>query len=164
MAVFIFATALDLGSRTKPEVGNGMGNHPMTITVTCACRGQVACMCIAGDVDLMDPVDLSQAQRQLASVTCETLFVDLAGVTFGGAALVHYLYALAARLPGAATWLCGSSGMTATIIKLTGLDQVATLRDGLPKDWATAPASTSNSEWRLPTGHPALGTTQPVAT
>ncbi|MEU7827249.1 hypothetical protein [Catellatospora sp. NPDC049111] len=134
----------------------------MIITVTCAGQGRVACVCIAGDVDLLDPVDVRLAQRQLAGVTCETLFVDLAGVTFGGAALVHYLYALSARVPGAAVSLCGAPGITKQIIKLTGLDQMAVVRDDLPQDWATAAASTPTSEKRLPVGHPAGAKPQPA--
>ncbi len=134
----------------------------MVITVTCACQGRVACVCITGDVDLLDPADVSLAQRQLAGVTCETLFVDLAGVTFGGAALVRYLYALSARVPGAAVSLCGAPGITKQIIELTGLDRLAVVRDDLPQDWATAPAPASTSEKRLPAGHPALAEPQPA--
>lgn len=134
-----------------------MEKHPMIITVTCACQGRVACMCIAGDIDLMDPADVGMAQRQLARVSCETLYVDLAGVTFGGAALVNYLYALSARLPGAAISLCGAPGITTQIIKLTGLDRVAALHDSLPEQWATASTTSATSEQRLPEGGPAWG-------
>lgn len=134
----------------------------MIITVTCTCQGRVACMCIIGDVDLIDPADVGLAQRRLADVSCETLYVDLAGVTFGGAALVRYLYALSARLPGAAISLCGAPGITTEVIKLTGLDQVAVLRDNLPQDWATAAAATSTSPQRLPAGRAALGEPQPA--
>ncbi|WP_144127887.1 hypothetical protein [Catellatospora sichuanensis] len=55
--------------------------------------------------------------------------MDLAGVTFGGAGLVHCLYALSARLPGVAITLCGPSGITRQVIVLTWLDQVAALCD-----------------------------------
>ncbi len=137
----------------------------MVITVTRACQGRVACMCIAGDVDLLDSGDISLAQRQLAVVSCETLYVDLTDVTFGGAALVHYLYALAARLPGAAISLCGAPGITHQILELTGLDQVAALRDSIPEDWATPSAAASTSaasERRLPVGRAALGRPQPA--
>ncbi|WP_147433086.1 STAS domain-containing protein [Catellatospora citrea] len=137
-----------------------MEKHPMTITVTCTCQGRVARMRIAGDVDLMDAVDVSLARDRLAGMSCQVLFVDLAGVTFGGSALVHYLYALSARLPGAELSLCGASGLTTQIIKLTGLDQVAVLRDTLPPDWATA--GTSSSERGLSAGRPALGKPQPA--
>lgn len=154
--MLVSATALDLGRPYEPEVGYDVESHPMIISVTYARQGRVACVCIAGDVDLLDPVDVGLAQRQLADVTCETLFVDLAGVTFGGAALVHFLYALSARVPGAAVSLCGAPGITKQIIKLAGLDQMAVVRDDLPKDWATGTAWTSIPEKCLPAGHPAL--------
>lgn len=134
----------------------------MIISMTCARQGRVACVCIAGDVDLLDPLDVGLAQRRLAAVACEILFVDLAGVTFGGAALVRFLYALSARVPGAAVSLCGAPGITREIIKLTGLDQVAVVRDDLPQDWATALAPGSTSEMGPQAGHPARVRPQPA--
>ncbi|MEV0459211.1 hypothetical protein [Catellatospora methionotrophica] len=110
----------------------------------------------------MDPADVVVAQRQLAAVSCDTLFVDLAGVTFGGAALIHYLYALSARLPGAAISLCGAKDTTTQIIKLSGLDRVADVLDTVPHDWASAPPAPSTSPQRPMAGHPVIGKPQPA--
>ncbi len=133
----------------------------MNISVTRTCQGRVACICIAGDVDLIDPADVSLAQRELDGVSCESLYVDLAGVTFGGAGLVRYLYLLA-RLPGVAVTLCGPSAITRELIQLTGLDQVTTLRESLPADWATVRVMSPAAAQRLLVGRAAPVRPQPA--
>ncbi len=98
-------------------------------------------MSIAGDVDLVDPVDVDIAQRQLDSVSCEVLYVDLTSVTFGGSGLIHYLYNVSEQLPEAAITLCGPSAITRRVLELAGLNRLAAMCDRLPQDWASANAS-----------------------
>lgn len=115
----------------------------MSVSVARSGDGLVACMSIAGDTDLIDPADVDLAHRPLRRLSCEILYVDLAGVTFAGAGLMHYLYDVSASLPDGSITLCAPSALIREIIGLSGLGRVAALRDGMPEDWATAPRTTA---------------------
>ncbi len=110
----------------------------MSISVARSPEGRVACMSIAGDVDLVDPVDVDVAQRQLVGMSCDILYVDLASVTFGGSGLIHYLYNMSEQLPDVPITLCGSSAITRQVLEIAGLDRLAAMCDTLPQDWASA--------------------------
>lgn len=118
----------------------------MSISVDRSGDRRVACMYISGDVDLVDPVDVGIAQRQLGGVFCNVLFVDLAGVTFGGSALIRYLYNVSEHLPDVPITLCGPSAITRRVLTLTGLDRLATVCDSLPQDWASAGPSPARDQ------------------
>ncbi|GAA2396241.1 hypothetical protein Cme02nite_64990 [Catellatospora methionotrophica] len=105
-------------------------------------------MSIAGDVDLVDPVDVDVAQRQLVGMSCDVLYVDLARVTFGGSGLIHYLYNVSEQLPDVPITLCGSTEITRQVLELAGLDGLAAMCDSLPQDWASAKTSPA-SDLRL---------------
>jgi anti-anti-sigma factor len=116
-------------------------SKPLTLVVAAAPGGSAINVRIIGDVDLLAAADLARAEQQLAATRCPLVCVDLTGITFAGAALANFLFAVSAGLPGGASMLlCGPTPATRRIIELTFLDQLATVRDDIPADWASAPA------------------------
>jgi anti-anti-sigma factor len=126
--------------------------NQMVVDVAAAPGHEAVFLQIAGDVDLAGEPVLASVVRQLAATRCDSVYIDLAGITFAGTTLMNFLVRLATRLPDhPATVLCRPNAMTRRLIELTSLDRVATVRADLPPDWIAPTAATA--------GFPATPTT-----
>ena len=135
-----------------------MRNPPinrMVIDLAAASGQKAVWVRIAGDVDVVGESELVSVVGRVAATRCGSVYIDLAGITFAGAALINLLFRLAVGLPGHVSMvLCRPSAMTQRMIELTSLHHVATVRANLPPDWIMPTVST---------GEPAAGPTSAAA-
>ena len=111
-------------------------NHAV-VTVSARPGAAVACVCLAGDVDLAAESALVDAANQLSLAAPRVVFLDLAAVTFGGSTLVTFLVRVLNTIPyGLSLVLCRPTPMVRRVISLTSLDLLATVRDDPPPQWA----------------------------
>ncbi|MBV1856348.1 hypothetical protein [Catellatospora tritici] len=102
----------------------------MNITMSVRPDPRVIRMWITGDVDLLEPCDVAISRRCLSLTRCATtVHVDLAGITFGGSALIHYLFALARRAEPGALHVHGAHGLVRAVIDHAFLAEVAMIHD-----------------------------------
>jgi anti-anti-sigma factor len=106
------------------------------VTVFARPGAAVACVCIAGEVDLAAESALADAANQLSVAAPRVVFIDLAAVTFGGSTLVTFLVRVLNVIPGLSLVLCRPTPMVRRVISLTSLGLVATVRDDPAPRWA----------------------------
>jgi anti-anti-sigma factor len=107
---------------------------------------------ILGDVDQSDTVQLGLAARQLVDANASTVYVDLGGTTYMGSTLLWFLVHLAngghARRP---LVLCRPSAAARRMIHITRLDEFASVRADLPRQWplddSDSPTGWSSERW-----------------
>ena len=108
----------------------------MRLSITSVADSSVDFVRILGDVDLSDTEQLCLAARRLSSDNASAVYVDLAGTTYMGSTLLGFLTRLGtdglARRP---LVLCRPSAAARRMIHLTGLDERATVRPDLPRQW-----------------------------
>jgi len=118
--------------------------HHMRLSITTASDSSVDFVRILGDVDLSDTVQLGLAARQLIDATASTVYVDLAGTTYMGSTLLGFLVHLGndghARRP---LVLCRPTAAARRMIHIAGLDELASIRPDLPRQW---PADAAESD------------------
>jgi len=93
------------------DIAPGSGQQPATVRA-------------AGDIDLTSAPQFQAALTQVAATASEVT-ADLTGVTYCDSAAIHVLFTVAesSRL----TVIIPASGPVTTMLKITGLDQVATV-------------------------------------
>jgi anti-anti-sigma factor len=110
-------------------------NH-MRLSITTAAGSSVDFVRILGDVDMSDSVELGLAAQQLIDASGSTVYVDLAGTTYMGSTLLGFLVHLGndghARRPMV---LCRPTDAARRMIHITGLDELASVRPDLPRQW-----------------------------
>jgi anti-anti-sigma factor len=108
----------------------------MRLSITTAPDSSVDFVRILGDVDLSDTEQLSLATRKLIGDSASTVYVDLAGTTYMGSTLLGFLANLGndshAQRP---LVLCRPTRAARRMIHMTGLDELATIRPDLPRQW-----------------------------
>lgn len=108
----------------------------MRLSIATAAGSSVDFVRILGDVDLSDTVQLGLAARQLIDANASTVYVDLAGTTYMGSTLLGFLVHLGndghARRPMV---LCRPTAAARRMIHITGLDEFASVRPDLPRQW-----------------------------
>ena len=100
---------------------------------------------IRGDVDLADSPALGLAARALIDADASLLYVDLGTTTLMSSPLVAFLVHISGRhgRPHRPMVLCRPTPTALKVIKMTGLDLVASIRQDLPPLWPDpAPAET----------------------
>lgn len=103
------------------------------ITVLAAPGTPTALICIDGDIDMAASAALSDATDRLSAAAPASVVIDLVGVTFACATLLTFLACLRQRLPADSTMLlCRPPAATLRLLRMTGMDQIATLRADLP--------------------------------
>ncbi|MGZ4572945.1 MAG: STAS domain-containing protein [Blastococcus sp.] len=92
---------------------------------------------IRGNVDLADSPALGLAARALIDADASLLYVDLGSTTLMSSPLVAFLVHISGRpgRPHRPMVLCRPTPMALRIIKMTGLDLVASIRQDLPPLW-----------------------------
>jgi anti-anti-sigma factor len=119
-------------------------NDHMRLSITTAPDSSVDFVRILGDVDMSDSAQLGLAARQLIDASSSPVYVDLAGTTFMGSTLLGFLVHLGndghARRPMV---LCRPSAAARRMIRITRLDEFASVRADLPRQW---PADESESD------------------
>jgi anti-anti-sigma factor len=122
----------------------------MSLSITRSPEASVDFVQIVGDVDLSDSRELGLAARQLIDADAGVIYVDLGGTTFMGSTLVAFLVHVGNNDgPGRTLVLCRPTAMALRVIRMTGLDKVATVRSDLPAQWpgqTRAPAVNWGSE------------------
>jgi anti-anti-sigma factor len=112
---------------------------PMSLSITRPPGSSVDYVQILGDVDLADSPTLDAAAGRLSEAEASVIYVDLGGVTFIGSTLVGFLVSIGsskgARRP---VVLCRPTAMACKVIRVTGLEQLATIRPDLPPQWPEA--------------------------
>jgi anti-anti-sigma factor len=108
----------------------------MRLSITRSADSSADFVRILGDVDLSDSHALGLAARQLIDANASIVYVDLAGTTFMGSTLVAFLVHVGnngrARRP---LVLCRPTTMASRVIRMTGLDELASVRADLPAMW-----------------------------
>jgi anti-anti-sigma factor len=108
----------------------------MRLSITSGPDSSVDFVRILGDVDLSDTEQLGLAARKLNGDNVSAVYVDLAGTTYMGSTLLGFLAHLGddgnARRP---LVLCRPTPVARRMIHITGLDEVATIRPDLPRQW-----------------------------
>ena len=108
----------------------------MRLSITTAPDSSVDFVRILGDVDLSDTEQLRLATRELIGDSASAVYVDLAGTTYMGSTLLGFLSRLGddgnARRP---LVLCRPTRAARRMIHITGLDERATVRPDLPRQW-----------------------------
>jgi anti-anti-sigma factor len=108
----------------------------MRLSITTAPDSSVDFVRILGDVDLADTVQLGLAARQLIDAGGSTVYVDLAGTTYLGSTLLSFLMHVGnagqARRPMV---LCRPTDAARRMIHIAGLDEFASVRPDLPRQW-----------------------------
>jgi anti-anti-sigma factor len=108
----------------------------MRLSITSGADSSVDFVRIVGDVDLSDTEQLGLAARRLVSDNASAVYVDLAGTTYMGSTLLGFLAHLGddgkARRP---LVLCRPTRAARRMIHITGLDERATVRPDLPRQW-----------------------------
>jgi anti-anti-sigma factor len=112
--------------------------NQMRLSITTAPDSAVDFVRILGDVDQSDSEQLGLAANQLIDASGSTVYVDLAGTTYMGSTLLGFLVHLGngghARRPMV---LCRPSAAARRMIHITGLDEFASVRPDLPRQWPT---------------------------
>jgi anti-anti-sigma factor len=132
--------APDPGAPTDAESWVAMVSHQMNLSITRALDTSVDCVQILGDVDLSDAHALALAADQLIEGDASEIYVDLGGTTFMGSTLVTFLV-LVGEINGHARRpmvLCRPTPMARRVIRVTGLDALASVRPDLPTLWPSA--------------------------
>lgn len=108
----------------------------MRLSIRTAPDSSVDFVRIVGDVDQSDTVQLGLAARQLVAAQGSTVYVDLGDTTYMGSTLLWFLADLAndghARRP---LVLCRPTAVARRMIRLARLDEFATVRADLPRQW-----------------------------
>jgi anti-anti-sigma factor len=108
----------------------------MKLSITRSPDSTVDFVQIRGDVDLSNSGELGLAASQLIGDEASIIYVDLGGVTFIGSTLVTFL-AHACRSSGnrRPIVVCRPTPMALRVIRMTGLDEFASVRPDLPPLW-----------------------------
>jgi anti-anti-sigma factor len=102
--------------------------HTFLITVAVLPERRRTDLVLSGDVDLDACPLLAAAVDQLADAAPHTTVVDLAAVTFAGSVLAGFLARVRAAIPaGSLLLVTGPTPMTDKVLRLTGMDQIATI-------------------------------------
>jgi anti-anti-sigma factor len=108
----------------------------MRLSIRTAPNSSVDFVRILGDVDQSDTVQLDLAARQLIDANASTVYVDLGGTTYMGSTLLWFLGHLGndghARRP---LVLCRPTRAARRMIHITRLDEFASVRADLPRQW-----------------------------
>jgi anti-anti-sigma factor len=103
----------------------------------------LACLGIAGEIDMAAEAALADAVDWLSAVMPRTVLVDVAAVTFACSTLVNLLVRLHNVLPdGASLVVCRPTPRTRLLLELTALSKIVALRDDLPPE-GVAPVAAS---------------------
>jgi anti-anti-sigma factor len=124
----------------------------MRLSITTAPDSSDDYVRILGDVDLSDTEQLGLAARELIGDNASAVYVDLAGTTYLGSTLLRFLANLGndghAHRP---LVLCRPTPTARRMIHITGLDELATVRPDLPRQWPAdareSDPSTSRDRW-----------------
>jgi anti-anti-sigma factor len=104
----------------------------LTITVLALADARSALICLGGEIDQAGFEQLSAAADRLATVAPASVIVDLGAVTFAGAALPNFVARMHDIVPNsAALVMCRSRPMIRRVLELTGMTEIATLREDL---------------------------------
>ena len=110
--------------------------NQMRLSITTAGGSSVDFVRILGDVDASDTEQLCLAAQELVDASGSTVYVDLAGTTYMGSTLLGFLVHLGndgpARRPMV---LCRPSAAARRMIHITRLDEFASVRPDLPRQW-----------------------------
>jgi anti-anti-sigma factor len=105
----------------------------LTITVRALADARSALICLGGEIDHAGFQQLSDAADRLAKTAPASVYVDLGAVTFAGATLPNFLARVHDIVPNrAALVMCRSRPLVRRVLVLTGMSEIATLREDLP--------------------------------
>jgi anti-anti-sigma factor len=117
----------------------------MQLSIRTAPDSSVDFVQILGDVDQSDTVQLDLAARQLIDARASTVYVDLGGTTYLGSTLLGFLVHLDndghARRP---LVLCRPTPVARRMIHITRLDEFASVRADLPRQWPVDDSDSSS--------------------
>jgi anti-anti-sigma factor len=140
---------------TLPELGamTIVVHEQMQVAISRSGGDPVTYVQVSGDVDITSARTLGRAARQLTDAEAVVTYVDLAGVTVLGAALVGFLVQVGTATSSSGTSnrtlvLCRPSARSRQTIQKTGLHRIADLRPDLPPDWPTATTPCDRSSGR----------------
>jgi anti-anti-sigma factor len=115
------------GEAVPPQSDDGFA-----VNVLAAPAAPSALVCLVGEIDLAASAALSDAADRLSAIAPATVVVDLAGVTFAGAALLNFLAALHSILPAGATLMvCRPAVDVRRVLQITGMNHIAVICDDL---------------------------------
>ncbi len=96
----------------------------------------IACLRLIGEVDGDCEQVLTHTAADLRRLAPRRVFVDLAEVSFAGAALVNFLVRVVHAVPPTrAIVLCRPTRQTVRLLRLTSTDSIAARSDHLPDAW-----------------------------
>jgi anti-anti-sigma factor len=108
----------------------------MRLSITTAPDSSDDYVRILGDVDLSDTEQHGLAERELIGDNASAVYVDLAGTTYMGSTLLGFLSHLGTdSRPHRPVVLCRPTRAARRMIHITGLDELATVRPDLPRQW-----------------------------
>jgi anti-anti-sigma factor len=111
-------------------------NDGLTITVLTSANARSALICLGGEIDQAGFQRLSDAADRLATAAPVSVVVDLGAVTFAGATLPNFVARMHDIVPSsAALVMCRSTPMVRRVLELTGMAEIATLREDLPDSY-----------------------------
>lgn len=95
----------------------------LTVSVVAPRDASSAWVRLVGDVDMAAEPALAEATDRLDALAVGLVIIDVAGVTFAGATLTHFVDALHAAHPDAALVLRHPSPLVRHIFTVTGQDR-----------------------------------------
>jgi len=107
----------------------------MRLSITTSLDSSVDYVRILGDVDLSDSHQLGLAAKQLRHPGARLIYVDLGGTTFMGSTLAGFLAAVGTDGRRRPLVLCRPTSAARRVIRMTGLDELASVRSDLPSAW-----------------------------
>ncbi|WP_410817847.1 STAS domain-containing protein [Micromonospora sp. 050-3] len=109
-----------------------IGDH-FSITVLAATDVPTALVHLAGEIDLDANAALSEVVDRLSTIAPTEVVVDLVDVSFACSTLPNFLARVHLSLPNrSALVVCRPTDRIRRLFDLTGVGQIATLRDSLP--------------------------------
>lgn len=100
-----------------------------SVTVFLPCRQAHVHVSLSGEIDLTTRPLLGEALDRAAEAAPGAVYVDLAAVTFAGAALPNFLFELRQMLPRRSTIvLCRPAPPVQWVLRAADVSQIATIR------------------------------------
>ncbi|WP_147315403.1 STAS domain-containing protein [Asanoa ferruginea] len=91
---------------------------------------------MSGEIDADCTPVLTATAARVHRLAPQRMFVDLAEVSFAGAALVNFLVRVVNGLPpSCVTVFCRATPQTTRLLRITSVDSIAALSDRLPDTW-----------------------------
>lgn len=123
--------AVQLGCRwfKRGTATLAVSEDPCVVTIAAAPDGNTLWIRLVGAIEMGAEAALDTAIARVQTLTPGTVVIDLAGVTFAGSLLLHFLIRLHAAAPRASIGLRHAKPTIRSILTVTGVHELVILDD-----------------------------------